>query len=90
MQLEYKMLYTDNTTCPLISGHAQITEHTATVTHILGVVTETWGPGYVLVTVDGLTIEDSDGTRGILLISIRLYDQVLISVMYLLVIYVTS
>ena len=68
----------------------QITEHTATVTHILGVVTETWGPGYVLVTVDGLTIEDSDGTRGILLISIRLYDQVLISVMYLLVIYVTS
>ncbi len=50
----------------------QITEHTATVTHILGVVTETWGPGYVLVTVDGLTIEDSDGTRGILMLVLGL------------------
>ena len=43
---------------------AQLYESTATVPYILSVVADKWGPGYVLVTNDGLKIEDSDGTRG--------------------------
>ena len=43
---------------------AQLYESTATVPYILIVVAEKWGPGYVLVTDDGLKIEDSDRTRG--------------------------
>ena len=42
----------------------QITDATATVPHLLYIIRDKWGPGYVLVTKDGLKIEDSDGTRG--------------------------
>lgn len=42
----------------------QLTERSASVPHILGIANDTWGPGHVLVTNDGLLILDSDGTRG--------------------------
>ena len=41
-----------------------LTEGTATVPHLIRVITDEWGPGYTLVTKDGLKIVDSDGTRG--------------------------
>ena len=41
-----------------------LTEGTANFPHLLHVITDEWGPGYVLVTKDGLKISDSDGTRG--------------------------
>lgn len=46
----------------------QLAEHTATVPHILSVANETWGPGHVLVTNDGLQILDCSGTRGMVCI----------------------
>lgn len=45
----------------------QLCEVTTNMPYILSVVREKWGPDYVLVTADGLQIEDSDGTRGTLL-----------------------
>ena len=44
---------------------ALLTEGTANVPHLLQVIIDEWGPGYVLVTKDGLKISDSEGTRGI-------------------------
>lgn len=42
------------------------TENTANVPYLSNVVQEKWGMGedYVMVTSDGLRVEDSDGTRG--------------------------
>ena len=42
-----------------------ISESTATVPYLSTVIQDKWGEGYVLVTSDGLKVEDSDGTRGI-------------------------
>ncbi len=42
----------------------QLTDETANVPHLMSVITNEWGPGYALATKDGLTISDSDGTRG--------------------------
>ena len=47
---------------------APLTEGTANVPHLITVITEQWGPGYTLVTKDGLKIQDSDGTRGNIII----------------------
>ncbi len=44
---------------------ALLTEGTANVPHLLRVIIDEWGLGYVLVTKDGLKISDSEGTRGI-------------------------
>ena len=41
-----------------------VTEHTATVEHITSVIQRKWGEDYVLVTADGLRLEDSSGTKG--------------------------
>ena len=43
-----------------------ITESTANVDYVASVVQRRWGSGYVLVTGDGLEIEDSSGTQGTL------------------------
>jgi len=43
----------------------EINESTANVEHILGVVRGRWGQGYILVTQDGLTLEESPATQGI-------------------------
>ena len=41
-----------------------ITEHTANVQYVQCVVQSRWGPDYILVTVDGLQLDDSPGTKG--------------------------
>ena len=41
-----------------------VVESTATVPYLSSMIQEKWGKGYVLVTSDGLRLEDSDGTRG--------------------------
>jgi len=41
-----------------------INEETATVEHIAQAVKDRWGPNYSLVTIDGLKLEDSEGTKG--------------------------
>lgn len=51
----------------------QINETNANVSYITNVITEKWGPGYVLVTADCLKIDDSDGTRGEFSYRIPLY-----------------
>ena len=45
-----------------------VTESTANVLYITSVVQRKWGKGYKLVTGDGLTIDDSSGTQGIIYI----------------------
>ncbi len=44
--------------------HIDVTETTANVCHILREVHQKWGEGYVLVTLNGLQLEDCEGTRG--------------------------
>ena len=44
--------------------HLDISESTANVKHILEEVQQRWGEQYMLVTVDGLELEDCEGTRG--------------------------
>ena len=41
-----------------------VTESTANVNYISNVVQKRWGYNYILVTADGLEIEDSSGTQG--------------------------
>ena len=43
----------------------EIVETTANVEHILGVVRRRWGPDYVMVTQDGLEVEDAPATQGV-------------------------
>ena len=43
-----------------------VVESTATVPYLSSMIQEKWGKGYVLVTIDGLRLEDSDGTRGMI------------------------
>ena len=47
-----------------------VNESTANVFYIAGVIEKKWGPEYVLVTADGLKIEDSSGTQGEILHSV--------------------
>ena len=44
--------------------YIDITESTATVGHVLQEIKDRWGANYVLVTVDGLELGDSEGTKG--------------------------
>lgn len=44
-----------------------VTKSTANVNYIRNVVQKRWGYNYILVTADGLEIEDSSGTQGTLL-----------------------
>ena len=44
--------------------HFDVTESTANVDHLLKEVQQVWGEGYVLVTINDLRLEDSEGTRG--------------------------
>ena len=41
-----------------------VNESTANVFHITDVIQNKWGDDYVLVTGDGLQVEDSSGTQG--------------------------
>ena len=43
-----------------------ITETTANVQYVQSVIQSKWGSDYILVTVDGLQLDDSPGTKGIL------------------------
>ena len=47
--------------------HLDISESTANVGHVLKEIKSKWGDDYVIVTIDGLQLEDSEGTRGIIL-----------------------
>ena len=44
--------------------HLDISESNANVKHILEEVQQRWGEDYMLVTVDGLELEDCEGTQG--------------------------
>ena len=44
--------------------HLNVAESTANVNHILREVHQRWGEEYVIVTVDGLELEDCEGTKG--------------------------
>ena len=50
-----------------------ITEETANVNYIMTFVKRKWGERYMLCTSDGLPIEDSSGTQGIVLLSCKFY-----------------
>ena len=41
----------------------ELIEATANVNHILAIIRRRWGPDYILVTQDGLQIEDSPATQ---------------------------
>ena len=41
-----------------------VVESTALISYLSSMIQEKWGEGYLLVTSDGLRLEDSDGTRG--------------------------
>ena len=49
---------------PTSQTYLELTEATANVEHILGVISSRWGAEYTLVTNDGLEIEDSTATQG--------------------------
>ena len=44
--------------------YIEITDSTANLEYILGVITQRWGNGYTLVTSDGVPLEDSPTTQG--------------------------
>ena len=45
--------------------HISLDEHTANVHVVTGAAKNTWGSGYIVVTADGLEVDDSAGTQGI-------------------------
>ncbi len=49
---------------PLTQTFVDVTESTANTTYILNAVQRKWGAQYVIVTSDGLQIEDGSGTQG--------------------------
>ena len=44
--------------------YIEVIDSTANLDYILGVITQQWGPGYTLVTSDGVPLEDSPTTQG--------------------------
>ena len=44
--------------------HIDVTENTAHVEHVLREVQQRWGENFVIVTADGLELEDCEGTQG--------------------------
>jgi hypothetical protein len=51
---------------PLSQCHIYVDESTANVTYLNHAIREKWGKAYVLVSVNGLKLEDSSGTQGTL------------------------
>ena len=49
---------------PVTQTFVDVTESTANTTYILNAVQRKWGAQYVIVTSDGLQIEDGSGTQG--------------------------
>ena len=49
---------------PVSQTFIELIEATANVDHILAIIRRRWGPDYILVTQDGLQIEDSPATQG--------------------------
>ena len=49
---------------PIHQMYLEIRESTANVNYVTVAVMKKWGKGYLLVTADGLPLEDTDGTRG--------------------------
>ena len=49
---------------PVTQTFVDVTESTANTTYILNAVQRKWGAPYVIVTSDGLQIEDGSGTQG--------------------------
>ena len=56
---------------PLTQTFVDVTESTANTTYILNAVQRKWGAQYVIVTSDGLPIDDGSGTQGRLFILSR-------------------
>ena len=57
--------------CPEFQSVSQmfvdVTESTANVMYLTHIIEEKWGSDYLLVTSDGIKVEDSSGTQGKLL-----------------------
>ena len=49
---------------PLSQAFVDITESTANVMYLSHIIKEKWGADYVLITADGMRIEDGSGTQG--------------------------
>ena len=52
---------------PISQTYLELVESTANLEHILGIIQKRWGTEYTLVTSDGLPLEDSPATQGLLL-----------------------
>ena len=66
--IQARVIYGSNSKLSFVNSgqmFTSISESTATVPYLSTVIQDKWGEGYVLVTSDGLKVEDSDGTRGI-------------------------
>ncbi len=50
----------------LAQMHIDVSENNANVHYILSEIEQKWGGGYLLVTLNGLELEDCEGTRGML------------------------
>ena len=65
IQAKMKKMGSSRPEFTVLSQHyISINEITANVTYILAAVRERWGSSYVIVTGDGLRVEDSSGTQG--------------------------
>lgn len=49
---------------PLTQAFVEVTESTANVMYLSHIIKEKWGADHILVTADGMKIEDSSGTQG--------------------------
>lgn len=52
---------------PISQTYLELVESTANLEHILSIIQKRWGTEYTLVTSDGLPLEDSPATQGLLL-----------------------
>ena len=52
---------------PIHQTFIELVESTANVDHILGVIQRKWGTNYIIVTQDGLKLEEGPGTQGIVI-----------------------
>ena len=60
---------------PEAQMHLDISESTANVEHVTMEVKQRWGEQYIVVTADGLELEDCEGTQGMLCICMRLLKK---------------
>lgn len=61
---------------PVHQTFIELVEATANVDHILGVVQRKWGTNFILVTQDGLKLEDAPGTQGTSHLMLVIYSHV--------------